>query len=32
MDLCKREGKKAILIGGGIGIPPMVQLSHRIKG
>lgn len=26
------EGKKAFLIGGGIGIPPMVQLSREIKG
>jgi dihydroorotate dehydrogenase electron transfer subunit len=27
----KREGKKAILIGGGIGIPPMVQLARELK-
>lgn len=27
----KREGKKAILIGGGIGIPPMVQLASELK-
>lgn len=26
-----REGKKAILIGGGIGIPPMVQLARELK-
>lgn len=26
------EGKKAFLIGGGIGIPPMVQLSKELKG
>ena len=26
------EGKKAFLIGGGIGIPPMVQLSRELKG
>lgn len=26
-----REGKKAILIGGGIGIPPMVQLATELK-
>lgn len=28
----QREGKKAILIGGGIGIPPMVQLAAELKG
>lgn len=27
----QREGKKAILIGGGIGIPPMVQLGKELK-
>lgn len=27
----QREGKKAILIGGGIGIPPMVQLAEELK-
>lgn len=27
-----QEGKKAFLIGGGIGIPPMVQLSRELKG
>ena len=27
----QREGKKAILIGGGIGIPPMVQLATELK-
>ena len=27
----KRENKKAILIGGGIGIPPMVQLAKELK-
>ena len=27
----QREGKKAILIGGGIGIPPMVQLAAELK-
>ncbi len=27
-----REGKKALLIGGGIGIPPLVQLSKELKG
>lgn len=27
----KRDGKKAILIGGGIGIPPMVQLAEELK-
>lgn len=26
------EGKKAFLIGGGIGLPPMVQLSKEIEG
>lgn len=26
------EGKKAFLIGGGIGIPPMVELSKQLKG
>lgn len=26
------EGKKAFLIGGGIGVPPMVQLSKEVKG
>ena len=26
------EGKKAFLIGGGIGIPPMVQLSRELRG
>ena len=26
------EGKKAFLIGGGIGIPPMVELSKELKG
>ena len=26
------EGKKAFLIGGGIGIPPMVQLSKEVRG
>ena len=26
------EGKKAFLIGGGIGVPPMVQLSKELKG
>lgn len=26
------EGKKAFLIGGGIGIPPMVQLSKQLSG
>ena len=26
------EGKKAFLIGGGIGIPPMVQLSKELQG
>lgn len=26
------EGKRAFLIGGGIGIPPMVQLSRELKG
>ena len=26
------KGKKAFLIGGGIGIPPMVQLSRELKG
>ena len=28
----QREGKKAILIGGGIGIPPMVGLAEALKG
>lgn len=27
----QREGKKAILIGGGIGVPPMVQLAAELK-
>ncbi len=27
----QREGKKAILIGGGIGIPPMVELAKELK-
>ena len=27
----QRENKKAILIGGGIGIPPMVQLAEELK-
>ena len=27
----QREGKKAVLIGGGIGIPPMVQLAAELK-
>ncbi len=27
----KREGKTAVLIGGGIGIPPMVQLARELK-
>lgn len=27
-----KEGKKAFLIGGGIGIPPMVELSKQLKG
>lgn len=27
----QRAGKKAILIGGGIGIPPMVQLAEELK-
>lgn len=27
----KRQNKKAILIGGGIGIPPMVQLAEELK-
>ena len=27
----QREGKKAILIGGGIGIPPMVQLASELR-
>lgn len=27
----QREGKKAILIGGGIGIPPMAQLAAELK-
>ena len=27
----QREGKKAMLIGGGIGIPPMVQLGKELK-
>lgn len=31
LDRCP-AGKKAFLIGGGIGIPPMVQLSKCIKG
>ena len=26
------EGKKAVLIGGGIGIPPLLQLSKELKG
>lgn len=26
------EGKKAVLIGGGIGIPPLLQLSRELKG
>ncbi len=26
------EGKRAFLIGGGIGIPPMVELSRKVKG
>ena len=26
------EGKKAFLIGGGIGVPPMLQLSKELKG
>ena len=26
------DGKKAFLIGGGIGIPPMVQLSKELRG
>ncbi len=31
LDRCP-EGKKAFLIGGGIGVPPMVELSKRIRG
>ena len=27
----QREGRKAILIGGGIGIPPMVELAKELK-
>jgi len=27
-----KEGKKAFLMGGGIGIPPMVQLARELKG
>lgn len=31
LDRCP-EGKKAFLIGGGIGVPPMVELSKQVKG
>ena len=31
LDRCP-EGKKAFLIGGGIGVPPMLQLSKELKG
>lgn len=31
LERCK-EGRKAFLIGGGIGIPPMVQLSKELEG
>mgnify|MGYP005752742183 FL=1 len=29
---CMEEGKKAFLIGGGIGIPPMLELAKHLKG
>lgn len=31
LERCE-EGKKAFLIGGGIGIPPMVELAKQLKG
>lgn len=31
LERCE-EGKKAFLIGGGIGVPPLVELSKRLKG